>query len=222
MKQAPGYLYKWGPSELRHLQSVSDLYNIGFSLIPLKSEGKTPPEGFKWRRYQNQAAPLAQVEAWQEGYPDCNWASVWGSTSGLMAVDIDSAAAFGWCQRQGGFNATMPIWYETGRGWQYVFRLPEDLLNVRGVNPHEGVELRCNGQYSVIPPSIHPSGKPYQWKRAPSSLDDIPYPPSWVLRILRGEVPEEKTPGACEGWLPFRAVKIDHPKTSQQRRDGSK
>lgn len=181
---------------------ILELIDQGFSIIPIERGTKRPPEGFQWRRYQEQAATREQVEQWQREYPGCNWAAVWGKASGnVIAVDIDSPAAFGWCQKQGGFNQRWPVWYATGRvrkitapggieltdwstetAWQYIFRLPEELADVRGVNPHSGVEIRCNGQISVLPPSIHPSGKAYEWKR----FGEIPFVPDWVLGWLYG------------------------------------
>ena len=170
--------------ESRHLS----LSRMGLSLIPLQSRSKIPLNGFGWKPYQNSGTTPEQVDRWTEEYPSCNWAVLLGQPSGVIAVDVDSTQAFRWCELQGGFNQAPPIWFETGRGWQYLFHLPADLIDARGVNPHEGVEIRSNGQYSVIPPSIHPSGKPYTWKKPPQSFDAIPYAPQWVLDALTGQL----------------------------------
>jgi len=182
--------------------NILELVDLGFSIIPIERGAKRSPEGFLWERYQHKAATREQVQQWQEDFPGCNWAGVLGSVSGgVISVDIDSAAAFGWCQRQGGFNHRWPVWYTTGRGWQYLFRLPDDLADIRGVNPHPGVEIRCNGQYSVIPPSVHPSGKVYQWQR----FGRIPYAPQWILDILTGKAPQEAAASATpQRWTPQR------------------
>ena len=161
---------------------------MGLSLIPLKSHSKQPPNGFTWKRYQIHGTTIDQVNTWTNEYPDCNWGLLLGRPSGVIAVDVDSTKGFRWCELQGGFNQEVPVWFETGRGWQWIFRLPEDLLDTRGVNPHEDVEIRANGQYSVVPPSIHPSDKPYTWRRPPESLESIPYAPQWVLDALTGQL----------------------------------
>jgi len=186
---------------------ILDLVDAGLSIIPIERGAKHPPEGFKWRRYQDAPATRNQVQQWQEEYPGCNWAAVWGAVSGgVIAVDIDSPAAFGWCSNQGGFNQNWPVWYATGRvrkitvpgggeltdwstetAWQYLFKLPAELADVRGINPHPGVEIRCNGQYSVLPPSVHPSGKRYEWRR----YGKIPPAPAWILDQLTGVATEE-------------------------------
>lgn len=177
------------------------LSRMGLSLIPLQASAKTPSQGFSWKPYQTTGTTTEQVEQWSQEFPDCNWAVLLGRPSGLVALDVDSAAALRWVEVQGGFrpNGETPPWYETGRGWQFLFRLPVDLLDVRGVNPSPGVEIRANGQYSVIPPSIHPNGKAYRWKKPPESLDTTPYAPQWMIDTLQGKaaytpVPKKKTP----------------------------
>jgi len=174
---------------------------MGLSLIPLKSSEKTPPEGFTWKPYQAKGTTPEQVSAWHEEFPRCNWALLLGRPSGLVALDIDSAQALHWVEIQGGFRpqGQTPPWYKTGRGWQFLFRLPSDLIDVRGVNPSPGVEIRANGQYSVIPPSIHPSGKLYQWQNKLETIEGIPFAPRWMLEALKGEskpkpVAKRKTP----------------------------
>jgi len=170
---------------------ILDLVDAGLSIIPIERGAKHPPEGFKWRRYQDAPATREQVEQWQEEYPGCNWAAVWGAVSGgVIAVDIDSPAAHVWADRQGGFRQRSPVWYQSGReggGWQYLFKLPAELADARGVNPHKDVEIRCNGQYSILPPSIHKTGKAYQWKR----FGEIPDAPQWILDHLTGVATQE-------------------------------
>jgi hypothetical protein len=177
------------------------LSRMGLSLIPLQASEKTPPPGFTWKPYQNSGTTPEQVKQWSLEFPDCNWATLLGRPSELVALDVDSASALRWVEMQGGFrpNGQTPPWYETGRGWQFLFRLPSDLIDARGVNPAPGVEIRANGQYSVIPPSIHPNGKAYQWQKPPQSLSAIPYAPQWMIDALQGEatytpVPQKKTP----------------------------
>jgi len=167
----------------------SDLAAFGLSLIPIQRGTKIPPTGLRWSEYRDAGTTREQVAAWSAEYPKSNWGLILGRASGgVIAVDVDSIEAFRWCElRQGGFNQEPPVWFETGRGWQWLFRLPSDLLDVRGVNPHAGVEIRCDRQYSVLPPSRHPSGKPYVWRRPPTSLESIPPAPAWVLGCLTAD-----------------------------------
>jgi len=157
----------------------------GLSLIPLQPRAKVPYRGFRWKGYQQSGTTTAEVEQWSHRYRGCNWAALWGRASGgVIAVDIDCREAFQWCESQGGLEAETGIFYTTGRGAQWLFRVPPHLLDARGAFPHPGVEVRASGMYSVIPPSVHPSGKQYSWWRAPRAIDEIPVAPQWVQDAL--------------------------------------
>ena len=185
---------------------ILDLVESGFSVIPLERGAKRPPDGFKWRRYQNAPATREQVQEWQEAYPRCNWGAVWGAVSGgVIAVDIDSPAAFGWCQRQGGFNQRWPVWYSTGRGWQYLFRVPEELADL-GKIKQGGVEFSVSRHYSVIPPSIHSTGKQYTWQR----YGRIPFAPRWILDILAGKPTQEAVTSTTTQQRPAHSIARTH------------
>jgi hypothetical protein len=169
------------------------LSQLGWSLIPLEQNGKKPVNGLRWAPFIQTGTTPEQVSKWQEQHPRCNWAILLGKPSGgIVALDVDSPAAHRWVDAQGG-TGSKPVWYETGRGWQYLFQLPPGMKDVRGVNPSPGVELRATGQYSVIPPSIHQSGKAYAWMKEPTGT--LPAAPAWVIRHLTGQAsPAEAKP----------------------------
>ena len=172
------------------------LSSLGFSLIPIAQGAKVPPRGSRWRIYQDSGTTPEQVEQWSHKYPNCNWAVILGRASGLVSLDVDSAAALHWVEAQGGFrsNGRTPPWYETGRGWQFIFRLPADLIAASGCKPWPHVDIQCNRQISIVPPSIHPSGKPYQWKKPPESFESIPYPPLWMTKLLQQRIAQRPAP----------------------------
>lgn len=60
-----------------------------------------------------------------------------------------------------------PCW-SSQRGMHHLFRLA-DPLPARGWIKRSGLEIRLGGKpaQSVLPPSIHPSGRPYSWLVSP-------------------------------------------------------
>ncbi|OYU72581.1 MAG: hypothetical protein CFE32_23330, partial [Alphaproteobacteria bacterium PA3] len=62
------------------------LYDMGFSLIPLKPRDKTPLTG--WRAYQKLRAAHSDVAAWFKATPNANVGVVTGAISGLVVLDL--------------------------------------------------------------------------------------------------------------------------------------
>lgn len=64
-----------------------------------------------------------------------------------------------------------PVW-ESARGCHHLFRLTDDLPPV-AVAKIGAVEVRIGGRaaQSVLPPSIHPSGKLYRWVVGPQDCE---------------------------------------------------
>ncbi len=185
------------PSPAPPAPAPLDLARMGLNLIPLRPREKVPPDGFTWKDFQNTGTTPEQVEEWGRRFPDSNWGLLLGRPSGLLALDVDDPSVMRWVDGQGGTGPG--VWYETGRGWQWLFRLPPDLADARTITPHPGVEVRANGSYSVVPPSVHPSGTPYRWRTPPTSLEAIPYPPAWIVRLLKGRAPATASETGCRG-----------------------
>ena len=174
--------------------AVQDLSRLGLSIVPIIPGLKHTP--MKWKRYQHKAATVDQIQRWYEKYPGYNWGFVAGSVSeNVMSVDVDSAAAFKFCEDQGGFIESQSVWFSTGRGRQYLYRLPPELADLPRSKPHDDLDFLTKG-LAVLPPSIHhKTGKQYTWQsKPPTSLDDIPFAPQWVQDILTGQLePQRRT-----------------------------
>lgn len=103
--------------------------SLGFSLIPLVYGDKRPAVPWEW--FQSHHATEAQLEAWFGGPALRNIGIVCGAISGVVAVDLDSAAAWAWAdahlpaspmrtgRRRGSTGSTgiRAGRFRTGRGW---------------------------------------------------------------------------------------------------------
>jgi hypothetical protein len=69
----------------------------------------------------------------------------------------------------------------TGGGGRHLyFAHPGPILRNR-VGLATGIDLRGDGGYVVAPPSLHASGKPYRWERAPNVCRLAPLP-DWLIQ----------------------------------------
>jgi hypothetical protein len=133
----------------------------GWSVFPLIPRSKQPAvkiAGFLdgSDRYTEQDAFVH----WGAGNPDHGIAIVTGKPSGLVVIDVDP--------RNGGdaraVAATMdePTWtVRTGGGGVHYYTTAAGSFP-SGKTPMPGVDRKADGGYVVAPPSIHPSGTPYE------------------------------------------------------------
>ncbi|MDH4017802.1 MAG: bifunctional DNA primase/polymerase [Actinomycetota bacterium] len=159
----------------------------GWSVIPAQPQAKRPI--VRWKPFQREAADADTIRAWWKRWPDANVSIVTGEVSGLIVVDVDP--------RHGGDRSLaalvkrhtrLPDTVEsrTGGGGRHLyFAHPGgELHNRAGFEP--GLDVRGDGGCVVAPPSIHPSGKRYAWRKGhgPDDLEPVAAP-EWLLEIVR-------------------------------------
>ena len=192
-----------GRRDLRPTVSLEELAAAGWAIVPVEAGGKRPLVA--WTRYKERGVSPEQIGEWRKQFPNCNWGVLLGSPSGnLIAIDIDGPEGQAWCDEQGGFTRFPTAWHNTGRGWHYFYRVPDELATLGVVKPHPQVEFRISDCLCLIPPSIHENGRRYEWRIPPNpggkttwlrvnghrlvkSVWPIPMAPEWVLRVLRSE-----------------------------------
>jgi hypothetical protein len=160
----------------------------GWSVIPVRSRDKQPL--VRWQPYQERAADAAQIDAWLACWPDANLAVVTGAVSGLVALDIDpkhggDQSLERWQRHYGRLPATVEA--NTGGGGRHVyFAYPGTPVRNRA-GLAAGIDVRADGGYVVVPPSVHPNGRRYAWVAGhePGALPLAVLPP-WLLRVLAG------------------------------------
>jgi len=132
------------------------------------------------------------IRAWWQKWPYANVGIATGQASGIIALDVDVAkggeeSLWGLEQRHGKLPDTVE--QITGGGGRHIlFRHPgagAGVANKVGIAP--GLDVRGDGGYIVAAPSIHISGRRYEWE-ASSQPDKTPLaePPLWLLELVGG------------------------------------
>lgn len=137
---------------------------LGWSCLPILAGSKKPALR-TWKPFQSSAADEQQLREWFDRRDDLGIAVVLGAASnGLTCRDFDREPAYqDWRRQNRNLARTLPT-VRTSRGLHVYFRsdLAKTLVFADG-------ELRTNRSYTVLPPSIHPSGKAYKWLTEPTA-----------------------------------------------------
>lgn len=159
----------------------------GFSVIPVEAKGKKPL--IPWERYQTERAEPKEIKKWFTDSPAANVGIITGKISGLVVIDIDTEAAKEKLKALvGEYDLDDVPRSRTGKGWQLFFAHPETpIQNRAGVLP--GLDVRGDGGYVVVPPSIHPNGKLYQWE-VPIG-DELPKLPKSIFTLIQSQTEKE-------------------------------
>jgi len=151
----------------------------GWSVLPLRPHDKRPL--IAWRDLQKVHPSEKDITEWFDRCPNGNIGIVTGEISNLVVLDVDA--------RHGGDVSLedlqrryrpLPATIEAltgGDGHHYYFAHP-GLLTRNRAGLAQGIDVRGDGGYIVAPPSIHPSGKPYEWVpgRGPDEIPLAPLP----------------------------------------------
>ena len=159
-----------------HFAKIALSYQArGWIPIPIRPHDKRPL--IEWRELQHRRPTEAEITAWWTRWPQANVGIVTGAISGIIALDVDEGANL-----RGRHMPYTPL-VQTGRGRHYLFRHPGfPVPNAVRIEP--GLDVRGDGGYVVAPPSIHPSGKRYEWIVSPEEVEPAD-PPAWLLELLR-------------------------------------
>ena len=159
----------------------------GFSVIPLKPKDKKPAIE-TWKVFQTYKPTDDNLKVWFGNGSDNNIAVVTGEISGIAVVDFDSPEAIEFSKKN---NFPITPLVKTGKGYHAYYQYKEGVRNFQKRDDLPGIDLRGDGGYVVAPPSIHKSGKQYQWVEG-NGLDDLPL--AELPEIVLAKRPEEKTP----------------------------
>ena len=168
--------------------------------LKCKSPGKHPRtrKGLK-----DASTNPAQIRRWWELYPLANVGLAMGRKSGLVALDVDpraggDASLCELIERHGELPATLES--VTGGGGSHLFFAhPGVTFKNSSSELAEGLDVKTDGGYVVAAPSLHASGKRYEWrtKRSPASM------PGWLLKLLTSE--KAPAPPPAKAAAPRRA-----------------
>jgi hypothetical protein len=156
----------------------------GLHVFPLQPNGKTPLTA---HGLDDATIDLMTIETWWQRWPNANVAI---RTGDIVVVDEDRLGALDELAAEAKETIPQTGVVKTASGRHYYFLQPEGqrIRNTAG-RLAPGIDTRGDGGYVVAPPSIHPSGVPYEWV----ARDETVVMPLWMVERLARRQPE-RTP----------------------------
>lgn len=160
----------------------------GWSVLPLRPRDKRPH--IQWENLQTKRPSQDDVAEWFQRWPDANVGIITGEISNLIVLDVDP--------KHGGDTSLERLEHRfrplsatveavTGGGGRHLYFAHPGGLTRNRAGLAQGIDLRGDGGYIVAPPSIHPSGRPYEWVpgHGPDDITLAPLP-RWLIVPIRG------------------------------------
>lgn len=130
---------------------------MGWSLIPLQPGSKEPL--MPWKEYQTKKMTETELLQCLQKTPNMNLGLVTGPISGVVVIDLDGTIGLAFGQQK---KITSSLVVMSGKGEQVYYKWTDGIKNsVSKIS--DGVDIRGEGGYVVLPPSIHPNGRRYRW-----------------------------------------------------------
>lgn len=176
------------PDDSSALAQALALGSLGYKIVPLPPGEKYPKGLAKWQERATDDATQI-TDWWGTGEAGIGWAmGRQPNGTNLVAIDVDVADG-----KQG--KATLAALVRdydltelvrntvvsiTGSGGRHiVVEVGDTDITNRILGP--GLDLRGEGGFIVVPPSVHPNGERYRWMEGRSPFDLDPAPASAAL-----------------------------------------
>ncbi|WP_052158762.1 bifunctional DNA primase/polymerase [Halobacillus sp. BBL2006] len=143
------------------------------------------------------------IRTWWGQWPSANIGVVTGGGSGFVALDVDPRHGGNDSLRKlnekyGQFPATIEA-ITGGGGSHILFKHSGYIKNRTNILP--GLDIRGDGGYIVVSPSLHLSGNKYEWELSSRPLEvQLTEMPDWLLqKITESEQKQKRKPDVY--WL---------------------
>ena len=105
-----------------------------------------------------------EIQTWWSRWADAGIGVPTGEISGFDVLDVDGDEGVESLKQYEAEHGPVPDTYVviTGRGCHYYLEHDPEMKNRAGFLP--GLDVRGEGGYVVVPPSLHESGESYRWK----------------------------------------------------------
>lgn len=169
-------------AQIEFQQELSGYCRMGWRVFPIRYKEKVPLTGHGFKDAVNNEKDFFSL---CKGQRKVNIGLPTGDVNGVFVIDFDYSHGGGEAEEKMTARSILPptLKVKTANGYHYYYKMPFDcdIRNSAGkIAP--GVDVRGNGGYVVLPPSVHPTAFIYAWA---NSLP-IAYPSEELITLAKG------------------------------------
>lgn len=168
----------------------------GWSILPVKPEEKRPYMQ-NWLQYTKQRANAEMADKWFSGLSNAGIGMVTGKVSNIVVLDVENDCPTPIDELLKRYPTQLIARSGSG-GYHLFYQYPQGRGRIGNrVGLMDRVDLRADGGFIVLSPTIHPNGKRYEWVTEgipgafPLTLLELQAQPKaqgdgWITEALRG------------------------------------
>ena len=189
------------------IQTALSLALRGLAVFPCRPRDKRPATA---NGVKDATTDLETIRRWWRRAPDLNVALAMGAVSGIFALDLDGIDAEAELRRLEQQYGRLPLTVEsiTARGRHAFFKMPTAPVRNTAGRIAPGIDVRGDGGYVLVPPSVHPSGRRYAW--SVDSAGEFASAPDWLIaQVSRSGNSCEKLSAPQTEWRSLATEGVD-------------
>lgn len=176
---------------------AQEYVDSGWSVLPVRPDEKRPYMQ-NWMQYMHERADRQTVDQWFAGLSGAGVGMVTGRISNVVVLDVESDCPIPIEDLLHRYPTQLVSRTGSG-GYHLFFQYPQGVGRISNrVRIFEGADLRADGGFIVLPPTLHACGRRYEWIRRgpmgafPKELLDLQSRPrsqegdGWITEALRG------------------------------------
>jgi putative DNA primase/helicase len=142
---------------------LESYHQQNINIFPIQQKGKRPltTNGFK-----NASSKIGIINQYWSKHPNANVGIPTGKLNNIEVLDVDvksgGIASLRTILKETGPLPTSQVVLTGGGGFHFYFKYSNrNYKNRTGILP--GIDFKTDGGYVIAPPSVHESGRRYQW-----------------------------------------------------------
>lgn len=157
------------------LEAALNYARLGYTVVPINAGSKLP--AVRWRDLQTNPWDAEQIKAHWGKHPT-HGIGIIPASRNTVVIDADVYKAdtvqqdFAQICMDHQIDLSEAVTVKTPSGGLHVWLQISEAVRSGSDVLADGIDIRCEGGYAIVPPSLNEAGKPYQWGEAGSVFDN--------------------------------------------------